>query len=209
MFTRSVRDDSLGCLDRLRGALASPALDGFDRDDPPSQEAKEAALEAATALGYCRLFGVEPGEDLDGTLPVPIAQAALEVLNQNLMTWTSDAEHLESEMDGTTHPVEAENLCFGLLESRMGSWAADVSIHEAYLACVSESNPQSESFGVALDALTERFDRFDEALRAKADWLAVAAETQLLENLRGLLKGEYRDLLPWWLDGTLERVASQ
>jgi len=52
---------------------------------------------------------------------------------------------------------------------------------------------------------------FDEALQTPENLalLSTLVNLPLLENWRQSLAGDYKEVLPWWLDGTLERAAQQ
>src|SRR4051794_13480033 len=106
--------DPVGCLEDLREALAQAELDEFDAPGPAgvsSEGARTAAYDLAVALGRCRLFGVEPGDELDGTLPGAVALAAASVLEGHLRGWAEEARTLGQHWDETADPVEAEDLC--------------------------------------------------------------------------------------------------
>ncbi|MCL6502310.1 MAG: hypothetical protein K6T86_06455 [Pirellulales bacterium] len=206
--------DPLGCRADLAEALAAPALSQWEGSTPPSAEVPLAAYQVAVALGRCRLFGVDPGE-LDGTLPPDMALAAACQLACYLSEWTHvDVPTLPQRWEDAADPAEAEEMCLELLEARMEAWAAFVAIDEAYAATLvaGDAPPHPETaarLAHELDGLPARLDAFDHALAEQIPLLATAADTQLLNNWRALLAPPYRELLPWWLDGTLERAAQQ
>lgn len=194
--------DPLGCRRNLAEALAAPELDEFDGGAGSlSPAARAAALELAIALGQCRLFGAGAGE-ADGTLPEAMAVAAAEALIERLPQWIEDATTLPQRWDQAVEvePLEAEDLCTGLLELRMDLWAAWVAIEEALF---------DQPVGGVLDTLSERLIELDDALQSSQvlPLLATAAETELFDNWRAFLAPRYREAPPWWLDGTLERIA--
>jgi len=49
-------------------------------------------------------------------------------------------------------------------------------------------------------------DDLDSKLQEKAESLSLASVTHVLDNWRQLLAEKYKEPLPWWLDGTLERL---
>lgn len=206
--------DPLGCRADLAEALAAPALSQLEGSTPLSPEVPLAAYQVAVALGRCRLFGVDPGE-LDGTLPPDMALAAARQLAFYLSEWAHvHVPTLPQRWEDAADPTEAEEMCLELLEARMEAWAAFVAIDEAYAATLvaGDAPPHPETaarLAHELDDLPARLDALDNALAEQIPLLATAADTQLLNNWRALLAPAYRELLPWWLDGTLERAARQ
>jgi hypothetical protein len=83
----------------------------------------------------------------------------------------------------------------------MDVWACHLSLSRASRAT------SQEAFHRALGVIAEQADRFDLALEAQADVLSTLTGTHLLDNYRADLAPEYREDLPWWLDGSLEEVA--
>lgn len=203
--------------EQLRQALDEPALEAFD--DPaggaqPGAEAQAAAYDLAVALGNCRLFGVEPGEDLDGTLPPDIALAAAREAERVAAAEAERAGGLGPAFDGAEAGEEQEDLACGALEGRMELWAAAVAVDESYEAAVEAAAGSEdpvpldpELLGEALDRLGNALADLDDRLREAKGILSVAAGTRLLSNWREALAPPYRGILPWWLDGTLEREA--
>ncbi len=224
--------DPLGCRAALEEALAAAALDAFDSSAPAgegrellrpatpvgttpavrSAEAAAAAYQVAVALGFCRLFGVDPG-DLDGVLPPGMAVAAARQLSSLLDHWTNeDVPTLPQRWEDAAHPAEAEEMCLELLEARMEAWAAYIAIDEAFAEMLeSPDAPVDPQFMSALahelDDLPAAFDEFDDALTEQIPLLATAVDTELLNNWRAFLAEPFRERLPWWLDGTLEKAA--
>lgn len=226
--------DPLGCRAALEEALSAPALDVFDLPAPPSEqkdvrapasssvgrtpsaasaESSAAAYQVAVALGRCRLFGVDLG-DLDGTLPPRMAVAAAKQLANYLIQWTNDARTLPQRWDDAPHPAEAEEMCLELLEARMETWAAYIALDEAFAEALETPEPQDNpqaaaALGAQMDNVPGLINAFDDALIEQIPLLATAANTELLNNWRALLAQPYREILPWWLDGTLERAADE
>src|SRR5262249_34712833 len=126
--SRDPHANPAGCVDALRAALVQEELAEFGRAGPVTERAREAACDLAVAVGRCRLFGSEPGEDLDGTLPAPVALAAAVALAERLRGWAEEASTLGRRWDENDDPIEAEDLCLDLLEMRMDAWAAYVAI---------------------------------------------------------------------------------
>ena len=77
----------------------------------------------------------------------------------------------------------------------------------------SRKDNAAASFRAILDRLMTDTQDMDDAMRANLDMICMAAETEMLNNWRGLLAEPYCSALPWWLDGTLEveleRVRNQ
>jgi hypothetical protein len=193
-------DDPFGYRDDLRDALSDPEL------SEPAPAGDRAAYRVARALGRCRLFGVAPGDDLDGVLPAPLAAAAAAELTRLLTTWADEARRLGERWDAAIDPSEADNLCAGLLGARMSAWAVGVALEEAYLDCA-EEDPARAALAAAIDGMQDALDRFDEGLEGHTDVLATVAGTKLLEGWRTQLAPAFREDLPWWLDGRLEEAA--
>jgi hypothetical protein len=191
-----MRTDRFGAAEELRAALAQPDLSGA-----------QAAYRLAVALGRCRLFGVEPGADLDGTLPAELALPAAATLAGQLEVLTEEARQLGPRWDCAVDPIEADGLCVDLLDARMEAWAALSAIDEANRACRDAGEPGEVPLAQALDHVHDRLEAFDSVLAEQVDILATVADTRLLDNWRGLLGAEHRRRLPWWLDGRLEQAA--
>ncbi len=201
--TSDIPDDPLGCRDDLRDALADPDV----RASGPAGE--RAAYHLAVALGRCQLFGVPPGDDLDGVLPSPLAVAAATELARLLDGWAAEAQRLGERWDAARDPAEADDLCAGLLGARMDAWAASLVLDEAYHDCAAEDAAQAREVGAALDRAYAALDRFDEALERQTEVLATITGTRLLDNWRALLAPAFAEDLPWWLDGSLEEAAGR
>jgi hypothetical protein len=168
--------------------------------------ARRAAYRLAVALGHCRLYGIDLG-DQDGTLLVAVGVAAARQLADYVHVWKKDAHQLPRRWEQAAEPQEAADYVVDLLTARMEAWAAFLAIDEAYQECLESAATQEAAFAAALDAVLAALGPLDEALRQHLHLLALAADTRLLENWRGLLAEEYRASLPWWLDGRLEKKA--
>lgn len=197
--------DPLGWLEELQEALDDPALEAFSQQAPLPPEGRRAAYRLAVAIGHCRLFGLEPPEDQDGTLPAAEAIVAAEQLCEFLAAWTEDARQLGARWD-EEEPEVGEALCAEALEGRMEAWAAFVAIDEAYYDCKLAREPATVEFDGALDRLLDALDQFDDVLQEPDNLalLSLLTGTELLKNWKQLLAGRYREVLPWWLNGTLE-----
>jgi hypothetical protein len=196
-------DDPFGCRDDLRDALADPDL------NTSGEAAEGAAYRVARALGRCRLYGIAPGDDLDGVMPPPLAEAAASELTRRLASWADEAGRLGDRWDAAVDPAEADNLCAGLLGARMDAWAVGVALDEAYLDAVAEDAAGANSLGAAIDRASDALDRFDQALEGQTEVLATITGTNLLTGWRALLAPTFGEDLPWWLDGRLEEAAGR
>jgi len=193
--------DPLGCRDALAEALARPALDALEGTPPDlTPDAVAAALDAAVALGRCRLFGVALPDDLDGVLPPAYALAAAAGLSGELPRRADDTRRLAADGPGELLPFAAEEPYLALLEARLDAWAALVALDEAHAEAAAGDDPLLPDLAGRLDAALDAADAFDDALRGVSGLQSVAGETNLLSNWRRLLAKPYADLLPWWLE---------
>ncbi len=199
--------DPLGYRDDLRDALTDPDLDKVGTDGGAELDAARAAYRLAVALGHCRLFGVDAGEERDGVLPPHLALAAASELARVLRTWAELAADLGTRWDTAVDPAEADNLCAGLLGARMEAWATGLALDEAQQDCAEEGDARAAALAGAIDRVQDALDSFDTALEAQAEVLATVTGTRLLDNWRALLAAPYKEDLPWWLDGRLEETA--
>lgn len=199
--------DSLGYLNALQEILADPILDEFDSGGAVTQECRSLAHHLAETLGYCRLFNVDVPESFDGSLSAAIATAAARDLREHLVVETLSFDDFPETWEQTQSQVELELLCCDVLETRMDAWAVVVSAAEALMAADDEPFEQVNSLNQAIEQLLDAVDRFDSVLLQNKEQLCIATDTRLLDNWRNLLAEEYRLVLPWWLDGTLERIS--
>jgi hypothetical protein len=200
-------DDPFGCTADLRDAATDPDLDRVEADGQAGPDGARAAYRLALTLGRCRLFGVAPGEELDGVLPPHLGLAAANELARILRGRAGDAAQLGERWDRAVDPAEADNLCAGLLGTRMEAWAVGIALDEAQLDCAEEGDTRAGALAAAIDRVQDALDRFDADLEAQAEVLATITATRLLDNWRAMLAAPHKDNLPWWLDGRLEEVA--
>jgi hypothetical protein len=222
---------NIGCIQDLAEALSSPELAAVDSPEGGGQAAEAAAYAVAEALGRCRLFGVEPGDDLDGSLGVALATAAARGLARFLRQWTQDARRLGEQFDKAEGPEE-EELCIGPVERRLEAWAAFVALEEAYQGLPDEPGVMEDvriilgqdapeyggdveedaataAFRMAFAKAGEELDAFDKALESQVDLLSLAAGTRLLNNWRAMLAPPFNEMPLWLLDGCLEKAAAR
>jgi hypothetical protein len=191
-----------GWREELAHALAQPELADVTSDTEP---VRRAAYWLAVVLGNCRLRGLDLG-DRDGSLPAPVALAAGRWLVDLLGHWSQDARRLEERLQEATD-TEANDACFDLLEARMEAWAAFVAIDEAYQTSLAGWQARQAEFGELIDMLLDGIEELDRRMQGQTDLLSLVAPYPLLDNWKRSLGPTYAEVLPWWLDGTLEAAA--
>jgi len=164
---------------------------------------QELPVEAAVACGNCRLYsGVSP----QIVFPDWLATAAAQRLATLLSHAADDADRL-SELWADCTSDEAEDIVAGLIHARMDAWAASLQLDDVVEHIADDATrPKLDAAMAAFDVAIERLDR---SLDKRQDYLSTLAGTHLLANLRNMLAPEYRDPLPWWLDGRLESKAEE
>jgi hypothetical protein len=197
--------------EELFQALENSNLDLFEvAGSPLSAEAEAAAFELAVALGQCRVCGVEIPPELDGTLPVPVAQAASRVLARLCEQLTEDITQLPDEL-GEASPPEADVILGDFFEGLMQTYFAMEAISECYERMLEEDDPDRREFDLEYDRALDAIGKLD-AVLSEADHLVVLSEVVNLpvyRNWKAMLAEPYRSVPPWWLDGTLEEVARE
>lgn len=199
--------DRLGYLTTLREVLHHPGLSAFRGGGTITPEAEAAAAVLAETIGYCRLFGIEPPADVDGTIPAHVALAAARSLRTRLEQVLVECDLLPERWENARSQLEMDSLCSDLLHVRMSAWATLVALHEAWAAAAERRQAGADELEDALDTVISAIDRFDVALRRDVELVATVTGTNLLENWRSMLADEHASALPWWLDGTLERTT--
>jgi hypothetical protein len=142
-----------GCREDLRDALTDLDLQKVGSEGGAGPEGARAAYRVALSLGRCRLFGVNPGDELDGILPPHLAVAATAELAQLLSGRSEDAATLSERWDRTVDPAEADNLCAGLLGSRMEAWAVDIMVDEALQDAEEEGDHRAAGLAEGIDRM--------------------------------------------------------
>jgi hypothetical protein len=92
---------------------------------------------------------------------------------------------------------------------RLRAWAAFVAIEDAYTVAIERHDVRADPLLAAMGGLLNAMTALDDALEKQVDLLSLAAGTRLLENWGHMLAPEFREPLPWLLDGTLEAAAKQ
>jgi len=192
---------------QLFEAMARPSL-----DNPQHSEFQRACLWLAAALGRCRIYGTDIGE-CDGVLPSNFAIAAARELSDHVHKLITRMEEFAKEWRRTdkTEAEEFENddaVC-GFLFMRMDFWAAFIAIDEAYQDSLEREPKADGTFRKAIAQVVEDMKVLDAEMQKHMDILCNAAETEMLNNSRAMLTGEYSEALPWWLDGCLESVFAE
>jgi len=171
------------------------------------------AFVALVAIGYCRLYGIGLPSAAEQVLAQPMPPAllvpAIHAALNLLQAATAHAHELPARFDDA-EPLEDMHVCTSGLHSRMETWAMLVAIDDAYQCYLNCRRADQAVFADWLQQLRAADDAFTAALQQPEQMrlLSVATELPLLENWRKMLAGEYRELLPWWLDGTLEQIAA-
>jgi DEAD/DEAH box helicase domain-containing protein len=197
----SDRGDPLQCVPPLKHARAT--LERRLCSTTNALHAEEFCYWPALALGRCRLFGVNVGDESDFTLaPEPFSLASSWLLKRlrGLIRWARDIDQLRNRGGAYVD----QNLALELLEIRMDAHAAYIALDEAYAAARFTGEVEADAMGRRLHQVRRLIDRLDGNLQNQIPLLRLAASTRLLENWRRLLAPAYRDCPPWWLDGCLE-----
>jgi len=209
MTTHQLDNDPLECRAMLAESLADPALACFAKGILPDDASRHAAYIVAVSIGRCRLFGIGTDREMDGALPLAVAHAAVQWMFLGVCHGLrAGANGLPKRLNEAI-AVEAEDLCLDLLAGRLNAWAAQVALEEAYRAEDDGAELDAKKLAGALDSLAGELLLVDDALRAVAIELTLAASGYLLENWRGLLAPEYVEIAPCWLTGELAQLAAQ
>jgi hypothetical protein len=192
----------------LNEILAQQELHEILAGVPLTPGHQASALRAAIALGYCRLFGADLGDE-DGALPLPIAKAATTALHDLIDDAAKRAQTLAHDWDSTDEPIERDELCVRLLLDRMDIHAAYIAVDEALLEAYGDREISWQEYDSSLQALTEKVEQLDTALQQSENLeiLSTVAHLPLIENWRILLTQDHQGLMPWWLSGLLSEVA--
>lgn len=91
----------------------------------------------------------------------------------------------------------------------MDLWLADIALDEALETALDDEPEQARRLADALNELGAQLIHLDDAMFSQRDLLAVATDTNLLENWRALTERAPEYGTPWWLDGTLEQAATE
>lgn len=187
-------------------AMARPSL-----EDSGHPEFQKACLWLAAALGRCRIYGTDLGE-YDGVLPSNIVITAARELASHVAKVKTRMEEFAREWHAEKTEVEEfedEDAVCGFLFMRMDFWATCIAIGDAYQDSLLREPNADGTFRNALAQAMEEVKALDAEMQKHLDILSNAVATEMLNNSRGMLADEYREALPWWLDGCLERVFAE
>lgn len=194
-------DDQLGYGLELLVALKQPALHNVANGGTVDANGRMAAWAVAVGLGRCRVFGVNL-ENVDGLLPPAVAKAAAEECIEQIRHCSQLTAELSEQVENSENDFEAHLAVSQVLHARTDLWAGYVVIDEAY-------NEMPDCLPVQLiDAVLDGLRALDNQLMDEKYSLGVITQTCLLANWRDMLTEPYKSAPPWWLDGTLEKLAA-
>lgn len=163
-----------------------------------------AAFTYVLAVGRCNRWAVDLSTVNVPTVTPQVAAHAVARLLTVIDGVIDDARALPERLD-RADDLEAMRAAVDALESREAVEACLSAAFDSYVAG-EESDPVVKQLGLALDAAYPRIEALDDALQSQAELLCVAAATHALDNWRALLADKHKDVLPWWLDGSLEQI---
>jgi hypothetical protein len=187
-------------------AMARPSL-----DSPDHPEFQQACLWLTAALGRCHFYGTDLGK-YDGVLPTNIAIPAARELSTHIQKLNTRMKKFAEEWHTDKTEIEEfedDDAVCGFLFMRMDFWASFIAIDEAYQDSLEREPNADGTFRKALSQVVEDTKMLDAEMQKHLNILCNAAGSELLNNWRGMLAGEYGEALPWWLDGCLERVFAE
>lgn len=182
------------------------------KDAEQSDDVVEAAVTIVSSLGFCKIFGItvpsEVGTKLPSPLPIEMLAPAISGMLKLLKATTECAQNLPVQFDNS-EPLEDQTHCTNILHSLMKLWAMFIVIDDEYQQNLCKRNDQNFHFW--MDKLLNAFSELDNVVQREEQvyLLSIATELPLLNNWRSMLVEPYREVLPWWLDGTLEEAANQ
>lgn len=192
----------------LESLLQSQTSSDLVREDCPSAESASFAMMWALLLGRCRLFGVTLDGDLNRGLPADVAAQATAGMIQVVQDVIVETQHMPQRWDVSQTQLEFDTLVGDLLHVRMDAWSVLVAVYEAERTETKLPAVQSQELNRKVSSLVDAIEAFDHTLNRYIELLSIVVDTRLLDNWRALLCEEYSLALPWWLDGTLERIAA-
>lgn len=189
--------------------------------------AAAASYAIAAAIGRCRLFGIEDAPSTEFTLSPIAAIDAAHALSRRIERWVDAADALPEWADAVSEPL-ADDLRYGLIESRMEAWAAYVAIDEAYSAAIdsdaaadnaaidsaaidsaaTDNAGTADDLSAAINTLLDGLAAFNESLEQIEPLLASALHSQMTANWLAALAKPYRECPPWWLTAGLQPASA-
>jgi hypothetical protein len=161
----------------------------------------EVAFYLASAIGKCRRYGVSVSDEDQKMLTPALANTAISKVRQFISGVEIDLSYLKGRID-EGEGLESEEVCLDILGCRETIAAVLEAVTETYMR-----EPEAKQLGENIGQIADIIMDLDDKMQKKADTLSLAASTHWLENQRLLLADEFRELMPWWLDGTLEKRA--
>jgi hypothetical protein len=184
---RAIRDYNLVCeSDELRQALAGNKSETTD----------QAAMFFGQACGYCWLWGAQKVDNPS----IDLLPNLIDALSRRISELTQELSDFEIQFSETILEEEAELLATEVLRQRMDAWACWIAIDQALQQVLWENRERGFSLLARQSALADLIDQWDLDLQARADLLAVACNTFLLENWSNHLVAPFSDVPPWWID---------
>lgn len=164
-----------------------------------SDESCQAAILLAQSLGYCRLWGVDLG-DQDGSVPLRLLPVICSSLTTRIGELIQGLTGFERRMETAATSEEEELLATKILRQRMDGWACWIAIDERVRMLVEEAaNNELEELSMQ-GTLASIYYQWDVDLQARADLLITACDTYLIENWLDSLSEPYSEAVPWWID---------
>lgn len=194
-------------LNRLRYALSQA-------NDLAGPAGAEAAYEVANCLGRCRVSGTEIPTEENGTLDLELALKATRHARWLTERVKQSVARLVARQD---QDVESEDGFYeldcrtGAIITRHELWCAMLAIHEADDAR-SRDGEGSGELSNELVLLIEELAVLDALMIRQIQVFIGVTDFPLLSNLWAMVETESLpklEPLPWWLNGTIERVAEQ
>jgi hypothetical protein len=170
------------------------------QEDDPSVSA--ICYLIALTLGQCELFGIEPPTDVDIPRNEFVARHAADAAAEATVGLTNDLGSLDDLVSAANSQIDVDEVVCSPIESRMDLWAVIIGIETMIDA--DDSCCDSVRFRESHSRFLGALDQYDHRLQHHKGLLALACETELLDNYRNGLSERFTESLPWWLDGSLE-----
>lgn len=168
-----------------------------------NDNSRAAALFLARAIGYCRIWGVNAGDE-GGSLPAAMLPQICAELRDRAQGALLELTHFEMELDLATSQDAVELLATTVLENRMDAWAMWIAIEERIQMLLQDEpsvdSNESEPLGMLLSQLMSALEQWDVDLQARGDLLALGLDPSLIDNWRAALAEPFNEFVPWWLD---------
>ena len=166
---------------------------------PADESSSTACFTLVRALGYCRVCGLDQGEEFKSEIPRSIFSAAIRQWVSFAPQIQSSIEQLSTRLDHSVDDLEEDQIVCDVLDFALESWVITVAA-----APVFDEVPDD-----LWDTFLDQIGEMDALLDTNRDELSLAARTHWFENWRAQIIEAYSQPLPWFLDGTLEAVAAE